>query len=100
MWPYHPAEMGGFWGIGFLISVILLLRIMTYVTGILNCAIELFTHHLQLFRHPKLAGDWFINAFLFCGSSSLSSGRSAVTIPQSCIAGRTEILTFVGLSLL
>lgn len=96
------------WGaplaIGFLISVILWLRIMVYIyPGILNLRqFELFdpTIYSSTVILSSL-GDLVINAFLFCWIILFIKREiSEYTIPQSVHRWKNWIWTFIGLSLL
>ncbi len=95
---------GAIWGIGFLILVILLLRILIYVyPGILNLRqFELFdpTIYSSSIILSSL-GDLVINAFLFCWIVIFIKREiSEYTIPQSVHRWKNWIWTFIGLSLL
>ncbi|HVW62073.1 MAG TPA: hypothetical protein VHC48_18615, partial [Puia sp.] len=95
---------GAVWGIGFLIVVILLLRIITYAyPGMLNLRqFELFdpTIYGSSMILSSL-GDLVINAFLFCWIILFIKREiSEYTIPQSVHRWKNWVWTFVGLSLL
>lgn len=97
-------KWGAVWGIGFLISVILLLRVLTYVyPGMLNLRqFELFdpTIYGSSIILSSL-GDLVINAFLFCWIILFIKREiSEYTIPQSVHRWKNWLWTFIGLSLL
>jgi two-component system, NtrC family, nitrogen regulation sensor histidine kinase NtrY len=91
-------------GIGFLISVILLLRILVYVSpGLLNLRqFELFdpTIYSSSVILSSL-GDLVINAFLFCWVILFIKREiSEYTIPESERRWQNWLLSFIGLGLL
>ena len=95
---------GAPWGIGFLISVILLLRIIVYLTpGLLNLRqFELFdpTIYSSSIILSSL-GDLVINSFLFCWIIMFVRRElSNYTIPQSIHRWQNWVWIVVGLALL
>ncbi|HEY4209580.1 MAG TPA: histidine kinase dimerization/phospho-acceptor domain-containing protein, partial [Puia sp.] len=95
---------GAAWGIGFLIAVILGLRILVYVyPAALNLRqFELFdpTIYSSSIILSSL-GDLVINAFLFCWIILFIKREiSEYTIPQSVHRWKNWLWTFVGLALL
>lgn len=95
---------GAAWGIGFLVTIILLLRIITYVSpGLLNLRqFDLFdpTIYSSSFVLSSL-GDLVINAFLFCWIILfIRRELSDYTIPQSVHRWKNWVWTGVGLVLL
>ena len=95
---------GAPWGIGFLISVILLLRIIVYLTpGLLNLRqFELFdpTIYSSSIILSSL-GDLVINSFLFCWIIMFVRRElSNYTIPQSIHRWQNWVWIIVGLALL
>jgi two-component system, NtrC family, nitrogen regulation sensor histidine kinase NtrY len=95
---------GAPWGIGFLISVILLLRVFIYLTpGLLNLRqFELFdpTIYSSSVILSSL-GDLVINSFLFCWIIMfIRRELSNYTIPQSIHRWQNWVWIIVGLALL
>ncbi len=98
------GKWGAAWGIGFLIAVILLLRVMVYVSpDILNLRqFELFdpTIYSSSIILNSL-GDLVINAFLFCWIILfIKRELSEYTIPQSEQKWKNWLWIILGLSLL
>ena len=95
---------GAVWGIGFLISVILLLRILVYVTpGLLNLRqFELFDPTIYSSSIIlRSLGDLVINAFLFCWIILfIKRELSEYTIPESEQRWKNWVWIFMGLSVL
>ncbi|HXB07355.1 MAG TPA: HAMP domain-containing sensor histidine kinase [Puia sp.] len=95
---------GAAWGIGFLVSVILLLRIMIYVSpGILNLRqFELFDPSIYSSSFVlKSLGDLLINSFLFCWIILFVRRElSDYTIPQSIHRWKNWVWIAIGLALL
>ena len=98
------GKWGATWGIGFLISVILLLRFFVYDSpDFLNLRqFELFdpTIYGSSLILSSL-GDLVINAFLFCWIILfIKRELSEYTIPQSIHRWKNWLWTFIGLALL
>ncbi|HZE83702.1 MAG TPA: HAMP domain-containing sensor histidine kinase [Puia sp.] len=97
-------EFGAVWGIGFLVSVILLLRAIVYFSpSLLNLRqFELFdpTIYSSSIILSSL-GDLIINAFLFCWIILfIKRETSEYTIPQSTHRWKNWLWTFIVLGLL
>ncbi|GGB01175.1 sensor histidine kinase [Puia dinghuensis] len=97
-------KWGPAWGIGFLITVILLLRVITYVSpGLLNLRqYDLFDPSIYSSSIVlKSLGDLLINSFLFCWMILFVRRElSDYTIPQSVHRWKNWIFTIIGLALL
>lgn len=97
-------KWGPGWGIGFLVTVILLLRTIVYVSpGMLNLRqFDLFDPSIYGSSFIlKSLGDLLINSFLFCWIILFVRRElSDYTIPQSVHRWRNWLWIFIGLSLL